>query len=185
MVIEEGFSSTAELDEAECFFIAYFKFVGCSLVNGTSGGDGVPGAIASPEARAKMRRAGLRPENLIKLQQMAARNRGRSISAAHRERIRSFNQGRRFSDAHRARLRAAHQKPERKALLRRTLGGPKPTLRKAVMDQHGVVYESISAAAAVLGLRAELISAVIHGRIRHTGGFTFTLVRSAPENEVP
>lgn len=42
-------------EEAEQFWIAYYKFVGADLCNLTIGGDGAPGAKASEERKAKLR----------------------------------------------------------------------------------------------------------------------------------
>ncbi|QSQ24850.1 hypothetical protein JY651_07885 [Pyxidicoccus parkwayensis] len=173
-MLDEGATSTAELNEAECFHIAYYRSIGCRLVNSTDGGEGAPGFSPTPETREKMRTAALRPGNLEKLRRMAEGNRGKSITEAHRARVRDANLGKVFSEEHRAKLRAAHQKPERKEILRRTINGPKPSARKPVMDERGVIYESISAAAASHGLTASQVSGVLYGRHRHAGGHTFT-----------
>lgn len=44
---------TQDWREAEQFWIAYFKFVGCELLNATAGGDGICSYRHTPEARAR------------------------------------------------------------------------------------------------------------------------------------
>jgi DNA-binding CsgD family transcriptional regulator len=44
----------AQLNEAECFWIQYFRSIGCRLVNATNGGEGASGYRHLEEAKAKM-----------------------------------------------------------------------------------------------------------------------------------
>ena len=53
--IIEVHDSASSLADAERFWIAYFRFVGCRLTNHTDGGDGVVGHLHSTEAKAKIR----------------------------------------------------------------------------------------------------------------------------------
>jgi NUMOD3 motif len=50
----EWHDTTSGANEAECFFIAYFRAIGCMLTNISHGGDGAPGYRHPPEVRAKI-----------------------------------------------------------------------------------------------------------------------------------
>ena len=41
IILEEGHADESELNEAERFFIAYFRYIGSRLTNATGGGDGI------------------------------------------------------------------------------------------------------------------------------------------------
>lgn len=74
---------TDNLAESEQFYISYFKSLGCNLVNGTSGGDGVSGYIFSQEQKkmisikTKEGMARLSPEQYVKI----AVNKGKMLNA--------------------------------------------------------------------------------------------------------
>lgn len=54
IIVIEEFLTLQEALEAEVENIAYFKFIGCNLTNGTLGGDGRYGFITSEEVKKKI-----------------------------------------------------------------------------------------------------------------------------------
>lgn len=50
----EKYDTPEELPQAEIEMIAYYRYVGCDLTNGTYGGDGATGRIVSEETRKKV-----------------------------------------------------------------------------------------------------------------------------------
>jgi hypothetical protein len=91
-------------NDAERYWIAYYRAAGCSLINGTSGGDGM--ANPSPETRAKI----------------GAANRARIVSAETRAKLSATRKGRHLSPETRAKLSATRKgrkvTPETRAKLR-------------------------------------------------------------------
>ena len=77
-----------ELDELEIGWIAYFRDIGCRLVNATSGGDG---GSPTEGTRAKI----------------SAAKKGQRLSAQHRARLSEVQIGKVLSPSHRAALSAA------------------------------------------------------------------------------
>ena len=93
IVILDTASDEPALNEAEAFFITYFKFLGCRLTNLTSGGEGARGVIPSAGTRAKMSAASL----------------GRKKTPAHSAAISAGLKGHAVSDEVREKLSAAHK----------------------------------------------------------------------------
>lgn len=88
----EEFADKEKMHEGEIFYIAYLTFVGCSLTNGTLGGDGRrAGWKHTPESRAKM----------------TAALTGRVNSEQSRRKLSAARKGMKFSPETCARLRAA------------------------------------------------------------------------------
>lgn len=96
--ILEEHGSDERLNDAETFYIAYFRSVGCHLLNIASGGGGAPGARPSEQTR----------------QKLAAALRGRTRPADVVERV---------AAAVRAVLRGKPRSPETKAKLSAALTG--------------------------------------------------------------
>ncbi len=102
------------LNEAECFYIAYFRQLGCNLTNATTGGDGAPGNRASETARAKMSASKLgrkqSPEH-IRARSLALK--GHKVSEDTRAKIGAVHKGntycvgRKFSEISRAKMSAS------------------------------------------------------------------------------
>jgi NUMOD3 motif len=92
IIILRHCSSVRELDEAERFFIAYFRSLGHVLTNATDGGEGAPGVRLSAETRAKMSAASL----------------GKPKSPAHRAAIAKALLGHSVADETRAMIGAHH-----------------------------------------------------------------------------
>lgn len=53
-IVLEGVCDLGALDEAEVFWIAYLRFVGCNLLNHTDGGGGIRGLRHTDATKAKM-----------------------------------------------------------------------------------------------------------------------------------
>lgn len=76
-------SLNANWIEAECFWIAYMKSLGCKLTNLTTGGEGTDNLPCSEETKVKLRNHNLgkkhRPESLIKMKGRIPPNKGTSL----------------------------------------------------------------------------------------------------------
>jgi hypothetical protein len=92
ILILEEFECETGLNEAEQFYIAYFRFLGCKLTNATDGGEGARGHRASEVTRAKM----------------SERRRGRKFTDSHKTAISTALQGHPVSDAVREKLSEVH-----------------------------------------------------------------------------
>lgn len=93
IVVLEEVACETDLNEAEMFFIAYLRAVGCDLTNATVGGEGAIGFRASTETRAKQ----------------SAAHKGRKKSPEHRAAIAEALQGHPVSSETRDRIGAAHK----------------------------------------------------------------------------
>lgn len=89
-VLEEHQTAVA-LPEAECYFIAYFRSIGCRLTNLTTGGDGAPGHKMSDTGRERLR----------------LRHLGTVLSVDVREKISLAHKGKRLSEEHRRKIAVA------------------------------------------------------------------------------
>jgi hypothetical protein len=87
IVLEE----TQEWIEAECFWIAYARFIGCRLLNISDGGDGVKGFKPSLAMRRNSSRAGM----------------GREVTAETRRKLSSMFKNRVVSEKTKSKIRAA------------------------------------------------------------------------------
>lgn len=89
-------------EAAEKKWIAHYRSLGCDLVNGSDGGEGSPGWVATPEFRKRMSDAHkgvpLSEEHKKKIGQA---HKGRIISQETREKVSAFFKGRPISEAHR------------------------------------------------------------------------------------
>lgn len=75
--ILEIYETEEELPQAEIECIAYYKFIGCDLTNGTIGGEGCQGKIVSEETKQKLREINL----------------GRKVSEETRQKLSKANSG--------------------------------------------------------------------------------------------
>ena len=127
-VVLESFQTQESLADAECFWIAQGRGLGWPLTNITRGGDGAPGHVVSPEARAAMReltkrlwadpeyRARTTAAHVGKTQSAESRKKRSDAMLARSEQLKA-NMARLWADPeYRARMRAAHtdhkQSPE-------------------------------------------------------------------------
>lgn len=173
---------TAEaLDEAERHFIAYFRSIGCDVVNLTSGGDGSVGYRHTEQSkqkqRAKMAGRKLTPEHRASISQGMM---GHLVSKAARAKSSESQRGRILTAEHRSKLSAAQKlvsNTKEWALKQsRSHGG------REFVDQHGQTYRTLGEAASQCGCSKANISATLHNRRRSAGGFAFRFVTpdSAP-----
>lgn len=93
IVVIEEHPTSDDLGEAEQFYIAYFKTLGCRLTNATEGGEGAPGVQVSDSTRAK---------------QSVAR-RGRRFTSEHRAAIAAGLKGHEVSLETRQKIGARHK----------------------------------------------------------------------------
>lgn len=92
IIVLEEFESEDGLNEAEQFYIAYFRFLGCPLTNATEGGEGATGHRASEVTRTKM----------------SEKRRGRKFTSEHKAALSIALQGHSVSDDVRERLSEIH-----------------------------------------------------------------------------
>jgi group I intron endonuclease len=137
---------TAEaLNEAERHLIAYFRSIGCDLTNATEGGDGSVGYRHTEESKQKQR----------------SKMTGRRLTEEHRASISGGLMGRIVSHATRAKLSAANSKSN-------------SYRAQSVVDDDGVVYPSISAAARALNIPSGNIARAVRNGST-AGGRAFAL----------
>jgi hypothetical protein len=96
--------------EAEVHHIAQFRSIGCDLVNGTVGGEGMPGYRHTAEARARIAASKLgtklSPE---RVELTASKLRGRKHSEEHKAKIGEASRGRLHGDAAKEKIGAVHR----------------------------------------------------------------------------
>ena len=138
LIVEE--CSVVELDEYERFWISYFRFVGCRLLNLTDGGGGPRGLKHSAESRTKMSvsRTG-RPKTPEHRAKIAAgllaggRHKGKTISLEHRVQISIARGGGPFEDEtgqiFRTQSEAARAYRVAETSVAKCLHGKRPTVR--------------------------------------------------------
>lgn len=168
-----------DVDEAERFWIASMRAIGCNLTNMTNGGDGQTGIVRSAEWRANIsaatrgrakpkwtaeRHARHRPNIGWKkspeaVAKTAAAHRGRRYDAAVRERN-SAAQKKLWTSSHAARMSRAH-------------GG------QPFVDHLENRYETVQGAARATGIAASQISRILRGLKPFSGGFTFRYLKLA------
>ncbi len=196
-VLEEH-ETSANLAEAEKFFIAYFRSIGCRLTNLTDGGDG-GGAKWSEETRKRHSETTSRPEVKARI---AAGQRGKKHSPetnakrliGQRKAIAEGKMkpwlGKKMPAEIRAKMSASHLRPETRAARVAMQTGKRASQEtrakmsashkgktaKPIVDSMGRTYSSLTEAALVLGLQIANVSSVLSGRRKSTGGLTFTWV---------
>jgi hypothetical protein len=100
-ILEELPNASHEiLNEAEVFWIGYFKMVGVNLTNLTSGGDGVRGIPLHLDHRLKISRA---------LKGRPSPRKGAKLSKETRRAMSEAHKGLKFSDDHRASISRSNQ----------------------------------------------------------------------------
>lgn len=164
-VVEET-ADPVSLNDAERFYISYFRSLGFDLTNHTHGGEGTVGVRRNrtPEWNAKL----------------GAAHRGKKISPQHRAAISSKLKGVSkgpFSYEHRKNISKARtgtagrkwSELDRIVRARQSGGGP-------FIDQHGNRYESVLEAALETGLRPSNICSVLKLRDKSYRGFRFRYI---------
>jgi hypothetical protein len=171
-VLEEH-ESPETLVDAEQFYIAYFRGLGCRLTNLTDGGEGVRGHRHSSATRARL-------SDLAKMQfsNPEARQRASEVARVQwtteaRQRQSELKR-RHFTkpEAHKRASDAARtwQTEEVRIQRSRARGG------RPFRDQNGVVYQTQSDAARRLGISQGNISSVLLGVRTHANGYRFDFV---------
>jgi len=144
--------SGEQLDEAERYWIQFFRERGCPLTNITDGGDGTSGWKQSPETIAKR----------------IAHFRGRTISPEMRARIS-------------ATLKLKKDVPGRFKKGIPLTGKLLETHARThaippFQDQHGRIYKTLKEAAERWNLKSSNICHVLKGRRKSSGGLVFTFI---------
>lgn len=119
-LIEDGYETIEQLNDAEIFWIAYFRSIGCRLTNQTSGGDG--GWFFSEET----------------LKRMSDLQKGRKLSESCRKKISSALLGKKRSAETRAKISAAarNRSPELIAQQIARLNTPESRAKNAVHSRN-------------------------------------------------
>ena len=158
-IIEEC-ENKSSLDEAEIFYICYFRSLGFDLTNLTNGGDGTVGYRLSIEQRKAIgvRNLGRRASRETR-ERMSAAHEGHVTSQETRDKIGHANRGRVLSEEQKIGLARAH--------------GSRPFIHLNT----GKVYESQASAARDLGLYQSEVREVLIGRRRIARGNRFEYVQ--------
>lgn len=143
IIILQEFQDPDILNEAEIFWIRYFKEMGCKLTNATNGGGGSLGSkrFFSIETRRKM--------------SLAKKGMTWPIEIVKKR-----------ADSNKGKPRYASSEEIRKAWAIKNGA-------KQIIDQYGNVYESSKFAARKLNLYTANIRKVLKGQRHHTGGYKF------------
>lgn len=148
----------ALVNDAEIFWLAYFRYIGCDLTNITAGGRGRAGFKLSDETKKAIglsNRGKIRSLDVV--QQMRVRATGRKPTVESIEKQASKVRGRKHSE-------------EAKILMSEARGGT------AIVDQYGTIYPSRASAAKVLGVNRGEITKVIQGKKKTVHGLVFSEV---------
>lgn len=148
IVILQEFEDEAVLNQAEVFWIKYFREMGCQLTNQTDGGEGTFGWAPSPEWRKRQ----------------SERMKGKRYSLG----VHPSNETRkRMSDSHLGKTTGPHSE-ERRLKNSRSQGG------RAIVDNTGKIYQTIAEASRKLNLDERAVGAVVRGKRKTHHGYTFT-----------
>jgi hypothetical protein len=123
--------------EAEVYWISYFRSIGCSLVNGTTGGEGTPGHYVSPSVRNQNSQLHkgktISPEQKLAIGEAAKRRwakwraEGSVTSEETRNRLRAAQLGKKATDETRLKLSQSRKgrpkSPEHRESIRAALAG--------------------------------------------------------------
>lgn len=164
------------LNEAEQFWIAYYKSIGCELLNMTPGGDGHHGRIYSPELREKIgaaQRGKPKPKHSAETRaKMSAAHKGRKATAETRAKMSAAQRGIKHTPESIEAMREVHRanwsKPGYAEKMSRAHGC------RPFWDHLGRRYETVNGAARQLGLTSGEISAALNGKRKSARGFTFS-----------
>lgn len=189
-----------DLDNAEIYWIKYFREQGCRLVNRTAGGGGLNGFKHSEETKKKMSLAGTgkaKSEEHCKKISLAKKGKStiteegrRRISEAVKNRIikdstrRKLSEGRlgkknpmfghSFSEEHRKKISEAGM--GRKVSEETRIHQSKMKGGRAFKDQHGNVYFNIRKTAELLGIKHQNLWANLHKKAKQTNGYIFEFI---------
>jgi len=153
-VIIQEFSDADILSQAEIYWIAYFRAMGCRLTNMTIGGEGTLGYKLSQAAKAK-------------------------ISLALKGKVRSKSHCDAISAAKIGKSNGKHTEETKLKMSKSHKNSNKVNenrYRRSVIDQHGTIYISIKDAAQQLGVKPSNISAVLSGNRKTIKGFHFSYI---------
>ena len=152
IVVIQQLPDSELLNEAERFWIAYFRQLGCPLTNLTDGGEGTAGI-----------NKGRKRPDLVSLNRSRA---GRPLSDSHKLKISQTHKSIGMKPPRELRKNLSFTAEQLQRL--RPIWGAKP-----VVCSNGHQYPSVNAAAKDLGLWQQNINAVLRGRLRSTGGLSF------------
>ncbi len=171
----ERASAYPELVELERFWIAYFRFVGCGLLNLTSGGEGVPGLRFSRESRSRMGESQKKRFDSPESRETHSTARKKYFAETpgalekHGEAARKYYSDNPLArEANRALRVSYFEDPAARERTSVARGG------KHFFDAKGNEYATQQEAAQCLGILQSNISSVLRGRSSHVRGFMFT-----------
>jgi group I intron endonuclease len=155
-VVIQDFEDADILSQAEMYWIAYFRTIGCRLTNLTLGGEGHLGYSPNQETRSK-------------------------ISSALKGKVRSASHSKAISKAKKGKSTGKRTEECKKKMSNSHKNSKKSKENnerhcKQIVDQFGTVYPSIKSAAQQLGIKAPNISAVLSGTRKTIKGFSFSYI---------
>ena len=166
-VLEECVSDVA-MNEAEQFHIAYWRFIGARLTNGTEGGDGmIAGTKRAQEVCGKISRS--HKERLKNEEARAVLvTRAKAMGVSRRGAKHTTNTIEKMSIAH-SHPREAWSAENRIKISRGKGGRP-------VIDENGIRYETQKEAARQLGIGQSDVHKVVHGKRKTAKGHTLRFI---------
>lgn len=157
----------SDLSDAEIFCIAYFRYIGEDLTNGTDGGEGSLGRKMTDTMRIALYKANKgRPRTEEQKDHMRKIMTGRIVSYETREKLRVLALNKRHSEETKQKLRYP-KSVEHKRKLSISRGG------KPFVDENGNVYNTQKEAALALGCCQVSVGDVLSGKFKQTKGHTF------------
>lgn len=160
-----------EANEAERYWIDYFRKAGCRLVNQTSGGDGISGYRFSKEARSRMSAS-----RKGRKQRPFREETKRKMSEAAKRRWASPEERRSASVKMTALLQGNTRRKGKKDKIETSLRKSKARGGRPFVDQFGRRYETQRSAARLLGLSQGDVGRVLAGKFKQIKGFVFKYV---------
>ncbi len=166
-----------DLNDAEVFCIAYFRWIGIDIFNMTNGGPGMSGLKMSDEAKAKIGkiRRGMRHSAESK-EKMSKSRMGHLVSAETRAKQAKSMKGQKRTPEQRARISTGRMK----------------AFSRAFSDQYGNVYQNQKEAALAIGVQPQDISKLLTGWTDNEGygrksirGFRFHYLDNKPRLHDP
>jgi len=163
IVLIQEFEGPEVLNQAEIFWIAYFRSLNCPLTNSSNGGDGGATRTGKPkgiEERLKLSRSRLGKKDSLETRLKKAKaSAGRRHSPEECARISARLKGNNFGHSNKGRVLTEQHK------LR---------LSSKVIDNNGVVYNSVKEASQKIGVNISRVSLVLRGLAKTTRGLTFS-----------
>lgn len=164
--------SKEDLDNAEIYWIKFFREQGCRLVNTANGGNGVGKHSEESKKKISLGHKGKKMSERTKQKMLQTRKeKGCRPSEETKDKISLSLLGHVVSDEVRLKISLGHKgkvlSEETRLLISKIRGG------RPFKDQYGNIYQTIREAARKLNLHYQNISSVLHRKHKQIKGYTF------------